>query len=189
MHSNKNFPRRSKGIKFVKTETKWLCYYIGARGKSRKGVKWGGYCQPRKGGSFFLPTDLIAKYNCIQAFIKAKIDTALLLRDLKEDYGIMVQPKAVDSTLNDWSLAKQESKGDKLLLLSLFSNANKYSCVAYPVNYHVDLFWNKEPSLENKMCFQFARKEYNYGRGGRGPNMFVWALLDWPNRGSKKEKE
>ena len=34
MHSNKKIPRRSKGIKFVKTETKWLCYYIGAREKS-----------------------------------------------------------------------------------------------------------------------------------------------------------
>ena len=75
MHSSKNFPRKGKGVKLIKGENKWHCFYIGARGRDRKAVHWKGYCQPKRGGSFFMPEKIIQNYKCIQAFIKAKIDT------------------------------------------------------------------------------------------------------------------
>ena len=125
---------------------------------------------------------IIQKYKCIKAFIKAKIDTDLLLDELRRNYGLLIQPKAVELTLSSFQAAKALSKNDVDKMLELFSNANKYSVVAYPVSYHVDTFFDKKPSLENKMCFYHARISNRCGRGGYGPNKYCWALLDWSNK-------
>jgi hypothetical protein len=70
-------------------------------------------------------------------------------------------------------------------LLDALVMLNKHSMVAYPVGYHLDVFANKEPALENRICFVNHRMGQEtsgpaLGRGGAGRGNFCLALLDWP---------
>jgi hypothetical protein len=99
---------------------------------------------------------------------------------LNRDHGFAVQPLAVQQTLDDLKEAKELSNNMEDIL-SLVSSKSKYSMVCYPVGYHIDTFQLNMPSLENKICFINKRWKgtKGCGRGGAGPNQYVWALLDW----------
>jgi len=52
--------------------------------------------------------------------------------------------------------------------------------VAYDVGYHIDVFGDKQPSLENKVVFGIRLLPgHGRGRGGKDGSMFHYALLDW----------
>ena len=69
---------------------------------------------------------------------------------------------------------------EERMLIKLLASQNQYTLVEYPVAYHYDRFWNGGDLLENKICFEYNSegKDNNVGRGGSGPNKFVFTLLD-----------
>jgi len=61
-----------------------------------------------------------------------------------------------------------------------YNDFNKHSIVAYDIGYHVDVFGDKQPSLENKVVFGIRLLPgQGHGRGGKDGSMFHYALLDW----------
>ena len=61
--------------------------------------------------------------------------------------------------------------------LTMYATKQSNSIVEYAAGYHVDVFGDK-PSLENKKCFVLRNKSDYVGRGGAGPQKYVFALLD-----------
>ena len=60
------------------------------------------------------------------------------------------------------------------------STIHRHTLVEHPVGFHLDHIQG-QPVLENKVCFTM-NKDGQTGRGGAGPNTFVFALLDWPKK-------
>lgn len=180
LHHNSNFPRRGNGVKLIRRTFGWDTLYVKPWHPRREVVSFGRYSQPQPGGSFHLPRELLLKFPVLSEFIKLKIYTAQVLEVLNRDHGYALQPLAVRKTLDDLKEAKSFS-GNIDDILSLVSSKNMYSMVCYPVGYHVDTFEKNMPSLENKLCFINKRWKgtKGCGRGGAGPNQYVWALLDW----------
>ena len=82
--------------------------------------------------------------------------------------------------------------GFRKVVLANYANFNKHTLVQHPVGNHEDSFGTIKTtegektgihSLENKVCFWHAGNidRYGIGRGGMGPNKFVFAILDWTN--------
>jgi hypothetical protein len=61
----------------------------------------------------------------------------------------------------------------------------RLTLLAHPVGYHRDTFSNNSgDKIENKLLLvskdrSFAASKVALGRGGSGPGVFVYALLDW----------
>jgi hypothetical protein len=185
IHQAGNFPRQGSGIKFIQRNTKWEALYIKTDSDEREAKFYPNYTQPQHGGSFKLPTAVLKQYSCLQEFMELKIYTALILQELNKTRAIPIQPAAVQDQLKQLEIAR--SKSDTYFeVLANVSDLNKYSKVAYSVGYHVDKFKKDgegvyQPSLENKVCFINIQQWGTCGRGGAGPEQFVWALLDWRN--------
>jgi hypothetical protein len=85
------------------------------------------------------------------------------------------------------AVAETKCPRSKSDLLDALVALNKHTLVAYPVGYHIDVFADKEPSLENRICFVYTNRCQAgsgpaLGRGGAGAGKFCWALLDWPQK-------
>jgi hypothetical protein len=175
-----SFPRKANRVKLMRRKFGWDAMYMKPWHSKRKAMSFHRYSQPQPGGSFHLPPELMKKFPVLVEFMKLKIYTAQIMAVLNSKHGHALQPLAAKTTLDDLRDAQQLS-GDVFEILCLVSCMNKYSMVCYPVGYHVDTFAKNKASLENKMCF--VVKSWNgtrgCGRGGAGPNKYVWALLDW----------
>ena len=74
-------------------------------------------------------------------------------------------------------------------VLANYANFNRHTLVQHPVGLHCDSFGKRTVrtvkmeihSLENKICFAHYGlfDKFGIGRGGAGPGIFVFALLDW----------
>ena len=78
----------------------------------------------------------------------------------------------------------------KEAVLANYANFNRHTLVQHPVGMHQDSFGKRSVrsvkqeihSLENKICFPCHGglfDKFGIGRGGAGPGIFVFALLDW----------
>ena len=83
---------------------------------------------------------------------------------------------------------KKEYCNDKIL--EMLCHWNKFSIVAYPVNYHFDIFIGGCKSLENKICFSYEinNNENHIGRGGEGSSKFVFAIIDHSNSRNRQRR-
>jgi hypothetical protein len=82
----------------------------------------------------------------------------------------------------------RQCSSDSLDILAFFGGRNKHTMVCHPVGYHLNVFSNNLPSMENKVCFVLPGLAQECGRGGAGPGVFVWALLDWRNLSSGQRR-
>jgi hypothetical protein len=138
-----------------------------------------------------------AAFPCLRRFAESKPFAALLLQALNHQVlktyktGRLCYPPPLSKELEHLSLAEAQFTGSKSGLLDALVLLNKHTLVAYPVGYHIDVFADHEPSLENRICFVHSKKSQAtnrpaQGRGGAGGGLFCWALLDWPQqRGSR----
>ena len=210
LRTNSAFPRRGKGVKVVKKDTTWKCYYLASEKKHNqvkldRNFKGYEYTQPVVGGQLELSAELFEKYDdVITTMTVAKYNTALLVSYLNATKLTMyVQLEAVNQAVQQivrireyqhWILQRnpdffKSTISRKKHLINLLAKENKFSVVAYPVCYHYDVFKEQSPSLENKICFSFAAEsDGNLGRGGDGPGRFVFALLDWQNESSGRRR-
>jgi hypothetical protein len=87
------------------------------------------------------------------------------------------------------STIKENPAAKKLPILLIYSSFNMHSVVCYNVGYHVDVFHQNMPSLENKAVFCVASRAQacsvdNERRCGGGTYVcnYHYALLDWGRR-------
>ena len=200
LRCNSAFPRKGKGVKIVKCDKFWRCFYLESPKQhnevkvDRKFVKF-DYYQPKIGGQLDISSSLITKYqDVISSMTVAKYNTALLIYDLSFVLGIVIQREAVINSLNQiqnqkdvFSTIRNRYK-KKHRLIDLLATDNRFSVVAYPVCYHLDVFKDDTASLENKICMSFKSKNiHDIGRGGDGEGRFVFALLDWANNSTRQK--
>ena len=195
------FVRKGKAIKVVKKDTKWNCYYLkGGKGKEADGsskirtcrefTRY-SYSQPQTSGNFEMNSYILDKYyDVIESMTIAKYNAPLIIKAINSLLDFDIQPGAVGAAIEDIELAKslshheEDLKKKRILLVRLLSMDNLYTLVAYPCNYHFDVFKEGQYSLENKICFSFIPSGINEGqtgRGGAGPEQYTFALLDWTN--------
>lgn len=190
------FPRSSSSIKFVKNKSalKWDCYYIGVHPQTVKKIS---YSNIKKGGSFRMPVEMMSSCFFLQEFLSTKCKAALILHELNAtDMNIQVQPNAVrqeisnlkraqafdyDFLLREIGNKKEDFIPKREYIMRYLSTMHRHTLVQHPVGFHVDLIIG-QPVLENKACFMLKSRNGDTGRGGSGPNTFVFALLDWPKR-------
>ena len=194
IHVPGNFPRKGKGVKFIPNGNKWTCIYISPYDSKRK-VMTVEYSQPQKGGSMSLNRKDAVKFPCLRNLAESKPFAALLLQALNCDYldgfdtGRLCYTPPLQKEFRHVSFVSATGPHtwndfmDELVLL------NKHTLVGYPVGYHLDVFADGEPALENRICFVNTGRGTKWGpalgRGGAGPGKFCWALLDWPQKKQK----
>jgi hypothetical protein len=175
-----NLPRKAYGMKFIRKKLHWAILYISTGKPDRKAVNYEGYAQPQSGGSFDVPRKLFEKYPALQAFVACKYYAALVIDQLNHASITNIQPAAIRHELQELEEAAQYAT-ESLDIIAFLGGRNKHTMVCHPVGYHLDVFNDKLPSLENRVCFVHPRLAPACGRGGAGPGVFVWALLDWRN--------
>lgn len=200
LSTNTAFPRKGKGVKVVKKDKKWVCYYNGVRKKKDdtsslpKFVSW-SYTQPQIGGNFEMQSEIIHEFHdVIFAMTEIKYNSACLIGKLNILLKTNIQQFAVESAIEDMNVVRNKLIANlsiktcsplfKETYLHELSMQNKFTLVAYPCGYHHDIFDKRSYSLENKICFGYKNNNQtnkSIGRGGQGVHMFVYALLDWTN--------
>ena len=106
LKSNDAFVRKGKGVKIIKTKTKWKCYYLkSGRGKEKDGTSkvskerhFTRYCytQPQTSGNFEMNSFILDKYyTIIKAMTEAKYNAPLLLLKINSMLGLSIQTGAV----------------------------------------------------------------------------------------------
>ena len=203
LQTNDAFVRKGKGVKLIKTPTKWKCYYLKSGKVTINDTKSGisdkrhftrySYTQPQPSGNFEMNMFILNKYyELVEAMTIAKYNAPLLIKEINSLMSLRIQEKAVGEALEDLFRAKDlaDSVGTsitdrKIQLVRQLAMDNLYTIVAYPCNYHFDVFKEGQYSLENKICFSFipSSGENNglIGRGGGDEEEYTWACLDWSN--------
>ena len=207
--STPNFsPRCAKGTVIVKSinNLKWHVFYIGVKdGLS----KYTYYTQPQKGGTFHMKAELLNKYNLLIDFASTKPLAALICAEIEKICNLPVKkisPRSCDMEriniskakilLHDYvtkSTIKLSGSMKKILYYQYYSSKFlNYTLVCHQVGRHYDVFSDRIPSLENRVCFSFPieNKEHrNTGRGGCGHGCYGFALLDWRSSYSTGKKD
>ena len=203
LKSNDAFVRKGKGVKLVKDRKKWKCYYLKAgKGKNEDGSSILKnereftrymYSQPQPSGNFEMNEVILDKYyDVVEAMTIAKYNAPLLLKEINSIMSLCVQEKAVFEAIEDLNRAtdlatscKQSRFDFKKQLVRQLAMDNLYTIVAYPCNYHFDVFKKGQYSLENKICFSFIPSSTEntglIGRGGGDEEEYTWGWLDWSN--------
>jgi hypothetical protein len=144
-----------------------------------------------------LTTADTAAFPCLRTFAESKPFAALLLQALNHQVlrtyktGRLLYPPPISKELEHLSLAETQCTRSKSDLLDALVLLNKHTLVVYAVGYHIDVFADDEPSLENHICFLHSKEgeatsEPAQGRGDGGAGLFCWALLDWPQKRQKR---
>ena len=167
------FPRKQEGVKLFQKKLSWSGVYIKTQEDIRTAACY-EYSQPQMGGSFKMPKHMIEQEEVLQRFTLFKIQSAHILQAVDQ----CISPGAVQTQLreNNEALNGSQCLLDQIIKVSL---SNHHTLVQHPVGYHFDVFADRVPKLENRMCFVDHQEKSSVGRGGAGPSKFVWALLDW----------
>ena len=94
MHTSNISPRNSKGVIWLRGDTKWYLFYIGTKDGEAKSTF---YSPPVPGGKFRLPNEMIDKYPILQRCILTKCLSAVLIQQLQKDKitNMHISPQAV----------------------------------------------------------------------------------------------
>jgi hypothetical protein len=103
-----SFPRKANRIKIIRQEFGWDTIYMKPWHPKRKAISFNRYCQPQRGGSFYLPPKLMKQFPVLQEFMKLKIYTAQIMAVLNSQHGYTLQPLAAKTTLDDLRKAQEK---------------------------------------------------------------------------------
>ena len=205
LRTNDAFIRKGKGVKVIKKDKKWVCYYLkSGKGKDsddnskitdeRSFTKY-SYSQPQCSGNFEMNKEIMDKYmDVVTTMTEAKYNSSLLIKTIDSVFNFQIQEGAVKAAIEDITRARLlvgselDEQSKKNHFIRQLAMDNLYTLVAYPCNYHYDVFKKGQYSLENKICFSFYSDSNDIGRGGNGPCRYVFALLDWTNSGSGRRR-
>ena len=192
-----NLPRKAHGIKFVFGQDFICCIHIPTTDATNPAIKM-DYSPPRQGSAFHLPASVMEEFPLLFKFTEAKAFVSLLLNEINKERnkhgGPLIQPHAVAGELaslhSSRCIAQVDQPAGRLTnddpcmlkwsalncTLHVCISENKHTSVCHPCGHHRDVF--AQDGLENKVCFSMPGRS-EVGRGGDGPDMFVFALLDW----------
>lgn len=208
-------PRASKGAVWLRDKDNLKIHLLYFSTKECE-LKDAYYTTPRPGGSFQMTEELMEKYHFLHDFIATKPLAAAIFTEIESmigNYPNLPQLKictiAVKHELQNAEIARhfvktfikkynrrkaskeRYKRHEHSLLFYRFYAIHflNFTLVMHPVGGHLDVFADKQPSLENRVCFSFDLDQngrtgiqhtgYRYGRGGAGMNKFCFALLDW----------
>ena len=200
-----NFPRKLRAVKFAKDGTSWSCAYIKVREDNEGEPAFHSYGPPRRGGQFVATQVLMKRFPFLYSFAESKVYAAFILDRINSLQKIPIQPTAVANEISlyerglfispgmRWSSLSKQGRENEVRArrgaLVLYAINNKHTLVTHPVGFHQDKFADGKESLENKVCFKLdGWHKCRMGRGGAGPNVFVFAVLDWVNSSRGEEK-
>ena len=197
LKTNNAFPRKGKGVKLVRGKKEWRCYYL-ATGRSnskcvfseRRVACW-KYAHLHVGGQFKSTKAIYDKFpDVFESLTRSKYNAAIIVSELSKILNLDIQNTAVDAAISEIQSVTSTFCNNVDIVKNLFLK-NKCTLVAHPVSYHYDVFPQGKSSLENKLCFKFARNDggYDIGRGGNGLDTFVFAILDWTACQKNQRKE
>ena len=195
-----SFPRKRSACRFIIVNTLArcgvLCYYCSK--SNHQYVGW-FYNTPRIGGHVKIELLTATEYPFFTVFPECRVQTALMIlyfnmkaKSSANDCKCLVSKAALDFLNEMCDIPKlleiNESWG---VCLSLKA---QHSLVTHPVGFHLDAFsaYRSSDMIENKICLFNVQKSDSssklaLGRGGCGPGVFVYAILDW-GRGMDSNK-
>ena len=88
-----------------------------------------------------------------------------------------ISPLTVEAQIEQNNSAAKVSS-TLLEQIGCVSKMSNFTYVQHPVGYHIDMFKDKKPVLENKICFVDDSMKDSTGRDAAGKSKFVWALHD-----------
>jgi hypothetical protein len=112
-----SFPRKGRGVKFVKYGRQWLCGYIRVKARARRfpGVSF-SYSAPRRGGQFNVAEDVLNRFPFLVDFAEIKIYAALVLNSLnQQESSVPVQKSAVAYELGVLQMCAAEATTELVL--------------------------------------------------------------------------
>ena len=185
-----SFPRQRSCCRFILVNTVSkcgvLCYYC--RKKDKEYTCW-FYNTPRVGGHLKLDENSPIEYPILGVLPECRFQTAILLLYFNSKAESSNQRCARSKAACDFL---QEMKGImKTLTTGQFVGqylalAAYHTLVTHPVGFHIDSFscHGNGDVIENKICLINKQKsnsitEIPLGRGGCGPGIYVFAILDW----------
>jgi hypothetical protein len=199
-------------------DLKWNVHYIGCQGSVAQ-VKQTYYTNPVPGGSFKIDPNMLEKYSFLCDFVATKpLEAAIMIEVEKLALSNNFPSKDIccDAVMEELANAqcarafltnyvrdlesvlhiKVSHEDCKTYFYQFYAtNYVNFTLVMHPVGRHMDVFADKQPSLENRVCFCFPLDKfgktnvkntgYRYGQGGCGLNQFCFALLDWTSENKK----
>ena len=183
-------PRKTSSCKIIQNPDSYTVHWLCAQKKGSLKPKKFSYTPPRIGGNFKVTTKAFVRFPYLKHFSKHKALSALLLEEVNRvhGFGIATHSAAAEivnlsqgwDILNNISMDEMSSETIEDYIALSYNEFNKHSIVAYDVGYHIDVFGDKQPSLENKVVFGIRLLPgQGCGRGGKDGSMFHYALLDW----------
>jgi hypothetical protein len=191
-------PRIAKSALWLRDRNDLHIHLFYFQKKKNPNVKSWRYSTPQVGGQFPLNTKLLGKtqYDFLQDFIATKPLSAQIIVKLENSSTLLcgldsICPNAVSNELKHIQVAQdyirthlRDKSHRKLGFYSFYeTECAKYTLVCHPVGRHLDVYRKsgaRGATLENRICFSLnGGKHFGYGRGGKGRNKFVFALLGW----------
>mmetsp|Transcript_23622 Transcript_23622/g.34712 ORF Transcript_23622/g.34712 Transcript_23622/m.34712 type:complete len:561 (+) Transcript_23622:138-1820(+) len=186
-----SFPRHSSGMLIIVLNSKNRCGYFGiycCPYTPEVTLKTWFYNTPRLGGHQKLRDCQLDRFPVLTHFPTCRVETAQLLMHRNSMFTQNIAcPKAALSMLGEWEEAKHMQQSDAFKKSQGYYLAKKcrITLLAHAVGYHRDTFSNNSgDKIENKLLLvshdsSNTKLDVALGRGGAGPGVFVYALLDW----------
>ena len=185
-----SFPRKRTCCRLILVNTVSrcgvLCYYC--KKKTNEYTCW-FYNTPRIGGHVKLELKSTNEFPIFGVFPECRIQTAIILVYFNKKATSLnercARSKAAHYFLDEmWTIRSKLNEGQ--VLGQNLSIAAEHTLVTHPVGYHLDSFSKNggHDIIENKICLVNKQKsdyksDFSLGRGGCGPGIFVYAILDW----------
>jgi len=186
-----SFPRNANAMVIIILNSKRRCGYFGVYScpyEQDGRVKTWFYNTPRVGGHQKLLHRQLQKFPFLTQFPSCRVETAQLLHHRNNTMKHRLAcPKSIESMIGEWNDAVGKQRIDQYKHSQGYYLARdcRLTLLSHPVGYHRDSFaHNRGDKIENKILLISQHRSNKkstiaMGRGGCGPGVFVYALLDW----------
>ena len=135
------------------------------------------YTPPVEGGKMKLNSNLLGQFPKLVDFFCVKKELVELLEELNQKNNISIIPSKISQFLKE-----VKGKSNK----ECVQHCCTHTLVTHRVGYHYDFFDTNSSGIENKVLVvsegKGGKKDGScpsLGRGGGGPGVFTYAILDW----------
>ena len=185
LHTHGCFPRVSGGVIFLPITptdrhyaTTWRCLYMSPYQPYCSSLVTVDYTPPVQGGKFKISQHLLKAFPKFIDFFRVKRYLVHLLDKVNAKMNLPIITSKISIFKN-----KMKEKTD----MEAVESCCMHTLVSHRVGYHFDVFDKFSSGIENKvLCVAEGKggkkdgSSPSLGRGGGGPGVFTYAILDWP---------